>query len=61
VRIAAIDLVARFEEGESIWTESSYKYTPERVLEMGRAAGFAVGAQWLEEDLRFSTTLFLAR
>jgi L-histidine N-alpha-methyltransferase len=50
----------RFEAGEFIWTESSYKYTPEQVLAMGAAAGFRSLEQWIESDARFALTLFLA-
>ncbi len=38
VRIAAADLVLELESGESIWTESSYKYEPGEILD-GRRGG----------------------
>lgn len=50
----------RFEAGEFIWTESSYKYTPEQVLALGAAAGFRSLEQWIESDAQFALTLFLA-
>jgi dimethylhistidine N-methyltransferase len=58
VRVRAAGVEASFEDGESIWTESSYKYTPEGIAAMGRAAGLSVRAQWIEEEGRFATTLF---
>lgn len=58
VTIAAADLVVPFANGENIWTESSYKYEPEGLAEMGRAAGFACGGQWIEPTARFALTLF---
>lgn len=58
VRIAAIDLEIEFRKDEWIWTESSYKYEPERVVAAGRQAGFAGGDQWIDEDSRFALTLF---
>jgi L-histidine N-alpha-methyltransferase len=58
VRVPAADVEASFEEGESIWTESSYKYTPEGIVALGRAVGLTCKAQWIEEEGRFSTTLF---
>ena len=58
VRVAAADLAVRFEAGDSIWTESSYKYDPQAVLEMGRAAGFGRGQQWMDEAARFALTHF---
>ena len=51
---------SRFEAGETIWTESSYKYTAEQVHAMGAAAGFRSREQWIEPDARFALTLFLA-
>ncbi|WP_437332898.1 L-histidine N(alpha)-methyltransferase [Sorangium sp. So ce394] len=60
IRVGALDLEVAFDEGESIWTESSYKYTPEGVVRMGERAGFRCHQQWIEPVGRFSTTLFLA-
>lgn len=60
VRVAALDLEVAFTEGESIWTESSYKYEPPGIVRMGESAGFRRVAQWLDPVGRFSTTLFLA-
>jgi L-histidine Nalpha-methyltransferase len=58
VRVAATDLEIAFEPGESIWTESSYKYEPAEILEMGAAAGFAHGHHWIDEAARFALTRF---
>jgi L-histidine Nalpha-methyltransferase len=58
VRIAASGLLIRFEAGERIWTESSYKYRPERVLDMGRAAGFRDAEQWVDGTAHFALTRF---
>ncbi|WP_437303941.1 L-histidine N(alpha)-methyltransferase [Sorangium sp. So ce388] len=60
VRVGALDLEVAFEEGESIWTESSYKYEPDGVARMGERAGFRCFRQWIEPNGRFSTTLLLA-
>jgi L-histidine N-alpha-methyltransferase len=49
-----------FARGERIWTESSYKYEPSRIDEMGRAAGFVTTEQWIDEEARFALTLFTA-
>ncbi len=45
-RIPAADLDLTLEAGESIWTESSYKYQPDQVVSMLARAGFATVAQW---------------
>jgi len=58
VHIAAADLVLELELGESIWTESSYKYEPHEILAAGTAAGFAHGDQWIDERARFALTRF---
>lgn len=60
VAILRAETSARFESGEFIWTESSYKYSPEQVVEMGAAAGFRALEQWIEPEVRFALTLFLA-
>jgi L-histidine Nalpha-methyltransferase len=61
VTIGAADLTIPFAAGESIWTESSYKYRPEQLADLGRAAGFACGGQWIEPNARFALTLFTPR
>jgi dimethylhistidine N-methyltransferase len=58
VRIAAADLTLQLEPGEWIWTESSHKYEPAAVVQAGRAAGFAGGTQWVDDEARFALTLF---
>jgi L-histidine Nalpha-methyltransferase len=60
VAIPRADCVVRFDRGEHIWTESSYKYEPEQILAMGAAAGFRALEQWTDADARFALTLFLA-
>jgi dimethylhistidine N-methyltransferase len=47
--IPAAGVTLTFEAGESIWTESSYKYTSERVVALLAGAGFDVTGQWVEE------------
>ena len=48
-----------FEDGESIWTESSYKYQPQEVVDFVSEAGFAAHSQWMDPDARFALTLFV--
>ncbi|MFN2387886.1 MAG: L-histidine N(alpha)-methyltransferase, partial [Thermoanaerobaculia bacterium] len=60
VRIPRADLVVEFRPSEFIWTESSYKYTPEEVARMAEAAGFRPREQWIEPDVRFAVTLLSA-
>ncbi|HEY2431303.1 MAG TPA: L-histidine N(alpha)-methyltransferase [Vicinamibacterales bacterium] len=49
-----------FAIGERIWTESSYKYAPDQIVEMGARAGFGITEQWIDEPARFALNLFAA-
>jgi len=60
VRISRADAVVTFERGESIWTESSYKYEPHEIVELVRSAGFESHVQWIDPEARFALTLFVA-
>jgi dimethylhistidine N-methyltransferase len=60
VRVAAAELEVRFAQGESIWTESSYKYSEAQLVAMGAAAGFGLAEQWVDDDARFALTVFRA-
>lgn len=43
-----------FKEGETIWTESSYKYGAEEFAAMANAAGFRLMKSWADEKQWFS-------
>ena len=60
VSIAAADLEVEFHEEETIWTESSHKYSTMEVFQMARTAGFRCGAQWIDEEWPFAETLLIA-
>jgi L-histidine Nalpha-methyltransferase len=49
-----------FIEGETIWTESSHKYRPEELKQMGRRSGFRPLRQWVDAEWPFAQTLFIA-
>ena len=57
VRIPAAHLEFELADGESIWTESSYKYRPEDVAHMLERAGFRLMEQWNDEEDAFALTL----
>ena len=59
VHVPGAGVTSTFEAGESIWTESSYKYEPEQIVAMGREAGLHSRAQWIDPDARFALTLFI--
>jgi len=58
VRLTGAGCCVHFAEGERIWTESSYKYEPETLIERGELAGFVRQVQWIETDTQFALTLF---
>jgi L-histidine N-alpha-methyltransferase len=60
VHIEAADLVITLAAGETIFTESSYKYSLARVDTMAGASGFAGHARWLDEAAGFAVNLLLA-
>ena len=57
VRISATGTTVTFKCGERIWTESSYKYEPDGIVEMGAEAGFAARDQWVDREAGFALTL----
>ncbi len=59
VRAAAAGLDITFQPGETIWTESSYKYQHAGVLEMLHRAGFSALDQWTADG--FALTLAAAQ
>jgi dimethylhistidine N-methyltransferase len=60
VHVVRADLAMLLEQGDSIWTESSYKYDPPRIRQLVEPAGFAQRNQWIDEPARFALTLFQA-
>jgi dimethylhistidine N-methyltransferase len=59
VRIDAAGCEAVFRVGESIWTESSCKFTLESLAILGERARFACREQWVEPKALFCETLFM--
>jgi dimethylhistidine N-methyltransferase len=47
-------------EGETIWTESSHKYNPDEVIQMGARTGFRCVQQWCDAEWPFAQNLFFA-
>jgi L-histidine Nalpha-methyltransferase len=46
-----------FSADDSIWTESSYKYLPEQIVELLRSTGFIPTAQWIDREDHFALTM----
>jgi len=47
----------RLRTGDTIWTESSYKYEPDGITKLLRPAGFEPTAQWIDQQDAFALTL----
>ncbi|MGA8011691.1 MAG: L-histidine N(alpha)-methyltransferase [Candidatus Acidiferrales bacterium] len=47
-------------EGETIWTESSHKYDPKTVVQMGERSGYRCAGQWLDFEWPLAQNLFFA-
>lgn len=60
VRVRAAGVVVEFQEDETIWTESSHKYSLDDVCETARTAGFRCEVQWVDEQWPFAENLLVA-
>jgi L-histidine N-alpha-methyltransferase len=60
INVAAAEISVEFMEGETIWTESSHKYSPQEVFRMARNAGFRCDVQWIDEHWPFAENLLIA-
>jgi L-histidine N-alpha-methyltransferase len=60
IRIAAADLTFEMAEGETIWTESSYKYRPAEIVDRLGQAGFQPIDTWVHREAGFTLTLAAA-
>jgi L-histidine Nalpha-methyltransferase len=60
VRIPAASLDIVFDTGDTIWTESSYKYRPGDVVRMLERAGFRWVERWIDDVDGFALTLVVA-
>lgn len=57
VHIAAAEMNVTLKDGETIWTESSHKYTPDQLGVMANHAGFEAVARWVDGTWAFSHEL----
>ncbi len=58
ITIKAIDRVVRFERGEHIHTEDSFKYSFAEIDDLADAAGLALEQRWLDATGAYSLNLF---
>ena len=57
VPVRALGRTYAFAAGEALHTENSYKYSPEEIDAVARAAGLSVEARWLDREGRFCECL----
>jgi uncharacterized SAM-dependent methyltransferase len=50
-----------FERGESIWTESSYKYTWRGLADLAREAGLVIADRWSDPEDMFAVMRLVRR
>jgi L-histidine N-alpha-methyltransferase len=60
VEIRGADLTIAFEPGETIWTESSHKFTREELTSMASNAGFLEETCWVDREWPFAECLWRA-
>jgi dimethylhistidine N-methyltransferase len=60
VVIPGLELALKFENGETIWTESSHKFTVPELEGFARISGFVTVATWTDEEWPFAETLWRA-
>jgi L-histidine N-alpha-methyltransferase len=60
VNIRKADLDVTFRKDETIWTESSHKYSRPELLRLAMAARFRHEAQWVDDEWPFAETLLIA-
>jgi dimethylhistidine N-methyltransferase len=60
VTIPEAGLSVSFFEGETIWTESSHKYSVHDLLQLAMATGFRLDGQWIDDEWLFAENLLVA-
>jgi L-histidine N-alpha-methyltransferase len=54
------DFKVTLRHGETIWTESSYKFRTEDIADLARRTGFDCEIQWVDEEWPFAQSLLRA-
>ena len=49
-----------FAAGETVWTESSHKYTRPEIAKLAASCGFRTETQWVDDEWPFAENLLLA-
>jgi len=60
INIPEASLSVQFEKDETIWTESSHKYSHDELVSLGHHSGFRRQAQWMDPSWGFAENLWIA-
>lgn len=60
VSIPACGLTVQLRPGETIWTESSHKFSKDEIFRLAEVSGFRVEAQWVDSQWPFAESLWTA-
>src|SRR5260370_17995519 len=58
--IPEASISVQFEKDETIWTESSHKYSHDELVSLAHHSGFKRKAQWIDQSWGFAENLWLA-
>jgi L-histidine Nalpha-methyltransferase len=61
VNIPGAELTVSFHAGETIWTESSHKFTREEICRLATSAHFELLGQWIDHEWPFAESLLIAK
>jgi L-histidine N-alpha-methyltransferase len=60
VSISEASITVQFEKDETIWTESSHKYSHDELVSLAHHSGFRRQAQWMDQSWGFAENLWIA-
>jgi dimethylhistidine N-methyltransferase len=61
VSIPRADITVQFSADETIWTETTHKYSRHELLQIAMASGFRCEAQWIDAEWPFAENLWIAQ
>ena len=60
IAIPGANVDVPFDQGETIWTEASHKYSLEELEHLATQSGFALRATWVDKEWPFADCLWSA-
>jgi len=61
VAVPEASISIHFEKDETIWTESSHKYSQDELISLARHSGFRPQAEWMDHSWGFAENLWIAQ